>query len=483
MIPVSGPAERGPNRLVAKIRIVWNRRRLVLLASVTGSIAALLIALVTPKVYRASAQLMPPDTQSGSGLAMLTALSAKTGSGLGTLAGDMLGMKSTGALFIGIMRSQSVQEDLVKKFDLRKVYGQKLLMDARMTLDQNTSSVEDRKSGIITITVSDRNPKRAADLANAYVDKLNSLVVELSTSSAHRERVFLEERLTDVKRDLDDASAQLAQFSSKNSMIDIQQQGKATFDAAANLAGELIATQSQLEGLRQIYTDNNVRVRELNARSGELRKQLDRLSGTKDAVVHADPPGKRDDRIQLQKKLIGERQAPSDRSDPAKATSESTVDPPANQSGNLPYPSIRQLPILGARYADYYRRAKVQETLYELLTEQYELAKVEEAKETPSVKILDPATLPEKKSYPPRLLFAEIGMALSFALSIAWILAVTHWQEIDPTDPQKLAVQEVFAMIKSDTGWVTQYSEALKSRAVKIRERMLRRGRAAERPE
>ena len=483
MIPVSGPAERGPNRLVAKIRIVWNRRRLVLLASVTGSIAALFIALVTPKVYRASAQLMPPDTQSGSGLAMLTALSAKTGSGLGTLAGDMLGMKSTGALFIGIMRSQSVQEDLVKKFDLRKVYGQKLLMDARMTLDQNTSSVEDRKSGIITITVSDRNPKRAADLANAYVDKLNSLVVELSTSSAHRERVFLEERLTDVKRDLDDASAQLAQFSSKNSMIDIQQQGKATFDAAANLAGELIATQSQLEGLRQIYTDNNVRVRELNARSGELRKQLDRLSGTKDAVVHADPPGKRDDRIQLQKKLIGERQAPSDRSDPAKATSESTVDPPANQSGNLPYPSIRQLPILGARYADYYRRAKVQETLYELLTEQYELAKVEEAKETPSVKILDPATLPEKKSYPPRLLFAEIGMALSFALSIAWILAVTHWQEIDPTDPQKLAVQEVFAMIKSDTGWVTQYSEALKSRAVKIRERMLRRGRAAERPE
>src|ERR1019366_6884333 len=214
--------------------------------------------------------------------------------------------KSSGALFIGVMRSQSVQEDLVREFDLRKVYRQKLLVDARATLDQNSSIVEDRKSGIITITVTDRNPKRSTDLANAYVDKLNALVVQLSTSSAHRERVFLEERLTAVKRDLDDATAQLAQFSSKNSMIDIQQQGKATFDAAANLAGELIATQSQLEGLRQIYTDNNVRVRELSARSEELRKQLDKLSGTKEAAVHADPPGKRDDRIQLQKKLIAE---------------------------------------------------------------------------------------------------------------------------------------------------------------------------------
>lgn len=483
MVSVSSLEERAPNQLAAKIRIVRSRRRLVFRASVTGLIGALLIALVIPTQYRASAQLMPPDTQSGSGMAMLAALTAKTGSGLGALAGDMLGMKSSGALFIGIMRSQSVQEDLVKKFDLRRVYGQKLLVDARATLDHNTSIMEDRKSGIITITVSDKNPKRSTDLANAYIDKLNSLVVELSTSSAHRERVFLGERLTDVKRDLDDASAQLAQFSSKNGMIDVQQQGKAMFDAAANLAGEIVATQSELEGLRQIYTDNNVRVRELSARSEELRKQLDRLSGIKDGAAHADPPGKHDDQIQLQKKLIAERQAPSDKSDPAKAISESTVDPPANQSGNLPSPSLRQLPFLGARYADYYRRAKVQETVYELLTEQYELAKVEEAKETPSVKVLAPATLPEKKSFPPRALIALMGMALSCALSIVWILGVSRWREIDPADPQKLAVQEVFAMIKSDTGWVTQYSDALKSTVVKIRERMLRRGRPTERPE
>jgi capsule polysaccharide export protein KpsE/RkpR len=475
--------EHAPNRLVAKIRIIRNHRLLVLRMSIAGLIVGLLIALAIPKEYQASAQLMPPDTQSGSGMAMLAALTAKTGSGMGAVAGDLLGMKSSGALFVGVMRSPGVQEDLVKKFDLRKVYDQKLLIDARATLDQNTSIVEDRKSGIITIMVTDRNPKRAADLANAYIDRLNSLVVDLSTSSAHRERVFLEERLTDVKRDLDDASTQLAEFSSKNSTIDIQQQGKAMFDAAGNLSSELIGVESELKGLRQVYTAHNVRVRSLTARSEELRKQLDRLGGSGGEVVNANPPRESADGIQLQKKLITERLANSDRFDLAKSTSEPAADPPASQAGDLPYPSIRQLPLLGARFADYYRRAKVQETLYELLTEQYELAKVEEAKETPSVKILDAAKLPEKKFYPPRLLIALMGMVLSFALTIAWILGASHWRGIDPTDPQKLAVQEVYGMIKSDIGSVTQYSSALKSKAEKMRERVFRHGRLVERPE
>src|SRR2546427_5196513 len=153
-------------------------------------------------------------------------------------------------------------------------------MNARSQLDLSTSISEDRKSGIITISVTDHSPERAAALANAYVDELNSLVTELSTSSAHRERVFLEDRLKVAKRDLDDASNQLAQFSSKNGTLDIQQEGKAMLDAAGTIVGELIAAQSQLEGLRQIYTDNNSRVRALNARVTELRRQLEKLGGT-----------------------------------------------------------------------------------------------------------------------------------------------------------------------------------------------------------
>jgi uncharacterized protein involved in exopolysaccharide biosynthesis len=118
-------------------------------------------------------------------------------------------------------------------------------------------------------------------MATAYVDQLNVLVAGLSTSSAHRERVFLGRPAQLAKQDLDDAANQLAQFSSKNNTLDIQTEGKAMLDAAGTIGGQLIAAQSQLEGLRQIYTDNNPRVRSLNARVQELRKQLSKLGGYK----------------------------------------------------------------------------------------------------------------------------------------------------------------------------------------------------------
>src|SRR5437016_10462912 len=274
---------------------------------------------------------MPPDTQSTSGMAMMAAMAAKSGAGLAGVTGDLLGLKSSGALFIGVLRSQTSQDRLIQQFDLRKVYGKRLVVDARTKLDESTSISEDRKSGIITINVTDHDPQRAAAMASAYVDQLNSLVSELSTSSAHRERMFLEERLKVAKLDLDDASNQLAQFSSKNNTLDIQQEGKAMLDEAGTIAGQLLAAQSQLQGLRQIYTDSNSRVRSLNARVGELRKQLEKLCGTQAKDVQGGAP----------------------------STGQS-ADPPAPQTGGLPFPTIRSLPLLGAKYADHYRRAKIQ---------------------------------------------------------------------------------------------------------------------------
>ncbi len=320
------------------------------------------------------------------------------------------------------------QDRLIQQFDLRKVYGKQLVIDARMKLDENTSISEDRKSGIITISVTDHSPQGAAALASAYVDQLNSLVSELSTSSAHRERVFLEERLKVAKQDLDDASNQLAQFSSKNNTLDIQQEGKAMLDAAGTIAGEMIAAQSQLQGLRQIYTDNNSRVRSLNARVAELRKQLEKLGGTSANGTNG-----------------------------TSASTDQAGDPSAAKAGGgLPYPTIKSLPLLGAKYADYYRRAKIQETVYELLTEQYELAKVQEAKETPSVKVLDPARIPEKKSFPPRLVIMFLGTFLAFAMSVVWVLGSARWEEVDAQDPRKVLAQEVAGALKARMPWASR---------------------------
>ena len=412
-------------RQADRLRLLWNHRRFFFRAAAIGLAVSTLMAFLIPKSYIATTQLMPPDPQSTSGMAMMAAMAAKAGGGgLGSVAGDLLGLKSSGALFIGVLRSETSQERLIEQFDLKKVYGRRLVTDARAKLDENTSISEDRKSGIITISVTDHSPERAAALASAYVDQLNSLASQLSTSSAHRERVFLEARLKIAKQDLDDAANQLAQFSSKNNTLDIQQEGKAMLDAAGTIAGQMIAAQSQLEGLRQIYTDSNSRVRSLHARVGELRRQLEKLGGTDSKDPHSDS-------------------AP-------------------DAGSGFPYPSIRSLPLLGAKYGDFYRRAKIQETVYELLTEQYELAKVQEAKETPSVKVLDAARIPEKKAFPPRLVIMFLGTFLVSAMSIVWVVGAGRWQEVDPADPRKALLEEVAGSLKAKarSAWGTRNGNA-----------------------
>lgn len=445
------PLEDSREWQAEQLRLLWGRRRFFFRAVAVGLLVSTLVAFLIPKSYTSTTQLMPPDPQSTSGMAMMAAMAAKAGGGLAGVAGDLLGLKSSGALFIGVLRSQTSQDRLIQQFDLKKFYGTRLVVDARLRLDENTSISEDKKSGIITISVTDHSPQRAAALANAYVDQLNLLVSELSTSSAHRERVFLEERLKVAKQDLDDASNQLAQFSSKNNTLDIQQEGKAMLDAAGSIAGEMIAAQSQLEGLRQIYTDNNSRVRSLNARVGELRRQLDRLGGTQGNATKNPQPS-------TLAKRQASNQPPGQAADPPADTPPGQAADPsaAKAGGGLPYPTIRSLPLLGAKYSDYYRRAKIQETVYELLTEQYELAKVQEAKETPSVKVLDPARIPERKSFPPRLVIMFLGTFLAFAMSVVWVLGAARWQETDSQDPRKVLLREVAGTLKAHVPWVSR---------------------------
>jgi capsule polysaccharide export protein KpsE/RkpR len=289
----------------------------------------------------------------------------------------------------------------------------KLMVLAETKLGEQSAIYEDRKSGIITIVVADRNPQRAAGLARAYVEELDRLVSQLSTSSAHRERVFLEERLKTVKQDLDLASEQFGQFASKNTAIDIQAQGKAMVEAAAGLQGKLIAAQSELQMLRQIYTNENVRVRATQAQIGELQKELEKMG-------QGEP----------NKKLTNTAEA----ADPL-------------------YPSIRDLPLLGITYTDLLRRAKIEETVYEVLTQQYELAKVEEAKETPTVKVLDPAEVPEKKSFPARMAILAYGTLLSLGAVAIWILARAHWERTNPQDPRKAFAAEIFRTVQAEMPW------------------------------
>ncbi len=395
-------------QVVDKLRLLWSRRRLLGRIAGCGFLAATLIAFLISNRYTSTTRLMPPDDQSGSGLtSLVTTLSASTG-GIGAMTSNLLGLKSSSDIFVGILNSRTTQDKLIQQFSLMKVYGDRRIEDARSDLEQHTSISVDRKSQIIAIAVTDKDPRRAAAMGQAYVESLDALVAQLSTSEARRERIFLEGRLQNVRQDLEAAEKDFSQFASKNTAIDIKEQGKAMVDAAATLQGELIATQSELQGLKQIYTENNVHVRALMARAAELQQQLDKLGGK----------------------------------------GESSTSDAADESSGSMYPSIRKLPLLGVPYADLYRQMAVQEAIFENLTKEYELAKVQEAKEIPTVKVLDAPDVPDTKSFPPRLQIIFLGTAASCLFGMAWVFASARWEETNPKDPRKMFALEVVATVR-----------------------------------
>lgn len=401
--------QRARTRFAGNVRSVWAERTFLLRVAAIGLVLGLLIAFLVPPRYNSTVRLMPPDNQALSSLAIAEAsLSLHGAGGIGQIAGDLLGLHSTSDVFVGILNSRTLQDKIIEQFDLKQVYGTKRMDSTRTTLSSRVNVAVDRKTDMVTITVTDRSPERAANIANAYVDQLNRLVAELSTSSARRERVFLETFLGQVKHDLDGAEKDFSQFASKNNTIDIGEQGRALVGAAAALQGQLMAAQSELEATRQIYSDSNIRVRTAKARIEELQSQLRKLAGSQ-------PTG-----------AVG----------------------PETSAGEL-YPSIRKLPLLGVTYADLYRRAKVQESIYDVLTQEYDLAKVQEARDLPTVKVLDAANIPETKSFPPRLAIISCSMFLTSTAGLLIVLGSKSWNERDPDDLGKAVATEIWIDLKA----------------------------------
>ncbi len=381
---------------MASLQLLWENRGLLYRVALWALVVSIIGAFLIPSKYESTSRIMPPESKGESG-AILAALMGKA-PGLSSLAGDFMGVKNSGALYVDLLRSRTVQEHIVDRFDLQKVYWKRYKQDARKLLDDRTDVAEDRKSGTIALTVTDRDPERARDMAQEYIEQLNRLLSQVNTSSARRERIFIEQRLTFVKSDLEDAEKQFSAFASKNATLDMTEQAKAMVTAGASLQGELIVAQAELEGLQAMYTDNNVRVRAGRARIDELKRQLQKMGGSGAALTSEEP-------------------AP----------------------GEL-YPPIRKLPLLGVEWADLFRRMKIQEKVFELLNQQYELARIEEAKEIPTIKVIDPANLPEKKSWPPRLLIISLLTVLALAGAILWILESARVEALDDDDVRKQLV-------------------------------------------
>jgi uncharacterized protein involved in exopolysaccharide biosynthesis len=373
---------------------LWLQRRQIFRWVVLGFVLSLVVAWRYPK-YESTAQIMPPDS-SGSGLASLLPALSKS-PGLIGMASDMMGMKSTSAVFARVLESRTVQDHLIERFDLRKVYSQRYWEDARKKLTKRTTIAEDKKSGVIAISVQDHDAALATELANAYVEELGSVLAKVSTSAARRERIFIEQRLADENNNLQEAERQFSQFASSNMALDVPEQTKVEVEAAARLQGELIASKAQLEGLKQTYTEENIRVKSVQAHVNELQRELAKINSGRASTV---------------------------------------------QDATSPYPSVKALPILGVKWADLYRQTKIRETVVELLTQQYEMARIQEAKEIPSVKVLDPASTPERRE-PSWKLVILLGTLLSALLACLGYVIKNWWDRWDQDDPRRILISQV----------------------------------------
>lgn len=376
---------------------LWLQRGRIARWIALGFLLSLFVGWRYPK-YDSTVQIMPPDGGSSGGLAALIPALAKS-PGLAGLAGDLTGAKTSGAVFGKVLESRSVQDDLIKRFELQKHYGTKYMEDTRLKLGKRTDIVEDKKSGVISITVHDHDPKLAMDMANAYVEELSTVTARVSTSAAKQERIFIEQRLAEETKSMQDAEQQFSQFASANMALDVPEQMKATVEAAGRLQGELIAARAQMESLKQTYTDENIRVKSAQAHINELERELTRINSGQQTQ--------------------------------------------GTQDTSNPYPSVKSLPLLGVKWTNLYRNTKIRETVVELLTQQYEMARIQEAKEATTVKLLDSASVPERKR-PSALLITLGGTVLFGILACVGYLLKDWWDRWDHDDPRRILIAQIF---------------------------------------
>jgi capsule polysaccharide export protein KpsE/RkpR len=407
--PALSPPPAPDEPWVSNATLLWANRHILGRAAALAFVLSALTAFILPNQYESTTRIMPPEQATG-GAAMLAALVGKGSAmgGLAGLAGGMLGGHTNGALFISLLHSGTISGHLIDRFQLQHVYRKRYVEDTGKKLARKTTISEDVKSGVITIVVEDTDRSRARDLAQAYVDELNTLVARVDTSSARREREFIEQRLQAVGRDLQQAQVEMSEFSTKNAAIDIKEQTRAMVDAGARLQGQLVASESELDSLQQIYGSQNVRVRAAEARVDALRREL-------------------------------ERESDGNSLHPSEQASEDT----------RPYPALRQLPALAVPWANLYRRVRIQDTVYESLSAQYETARIEEAKSIARVSVIDLPGLAERKSSPHRLIIILVSTLLALVLTTLFLLVQRSWLGIHETDTRKVLARQMAATLVS----------------------------------
>ncbi len=336
-------------------RRLYKRRRLIASIVAAAVIGAAVVSGFLPKIYAATASVLPPQPEPASPL--------MPSGGLRDTTPSLFGNPKPSDLWVAILKDQSIADAIIGRFRLRERYGAASLEDARAALAARVK-VEGSKEGIVSVSVEERDPRLAADMANAFVDELDRMNRRAVTTAAGRMRLFVERRLVETRAALAAAEDRLKLFQERNRTLKLEDQSAAVIQAFGGLKATLAAKQVELDTLLSYATASHPQVAVLKEEVGALREQLRQIEQ-------------------------GQRGA-----------------------SDIFLPTDR-VPDLGVQYARLLREVKYQEALLELLTQQYEMARIQEAKDTPTLQILHAATVPERKAKPSRRRIVLVALAAS----------------------------------------------------------------------
>ena len=351
--------------------LLYRKRRFLLSVTAAFTLIAFIVACVWPSTYTATTSLLPPQQNNSFSSTLLSQLGS-----LGSLGGSAGGaLKSPTDLYVGLLKSETVEYAVVTRFKLQDEYHVKRLSDARKHLEEDVRIDGTQKDGLIRIAASAHSPERAAELANGYVDEYRRLSASLAITEAAQRRLFLEHQMLQTKDNLAKAEEDLKRTEQTTGMFQLDAQARALIESAGSLRAQIAAKEVQVQSMHTYAGEGNVDLREAEQQLSGLRAQLAKLGGSGE-------PG--DNELMLPK---------------------------------------GKLPQAGLEYVRRVREVKYNETLFEIIARQYEAAKLDEAKEGALVQVVDIARIPDRKSGPPRLLIIIVGAVLGFFSCAAWIIA------------------------------------------------------------
>jgi tyrosine-protein kinase Etk/Wzc len=397
--PPSGTAEtvrvvkEGDEISLLDVLIVFaERKRLILWGTAVCAILAIVISLLLPFRYTATVVLLPPQQNTSMG----AALGSQLGSlgGMAALAGGSFGLKNPNEMFVGMLKSRTVEDAMVSQYHLMDEYHKKYASDARKKFESRATVEGSGKDNLIHISVDDPDPRRAAELANGYVDQFRNLTEHLAITEASQRRLFFERELEQAKESLAKAEEALKQTQQSTGLIELSGQSKALIESAANLRAQITAREVQIQGMQTYATGENAQLIQAQQELESLRAQLAKLGGSED-----------------------------------------------NSSDEL-IVSKGRVPEAGMEYVRKLRDVKYNETIFEILARQFEIAKLDEAKEGALIQVVDPAVIPDRRSFPKRALIVIGATVLGFFLTsfLALMQAGLGHMKEDPDTSEKITL-------------------------------------------